>query len=229
VINETRQSVESSYKEKVNAFASEIEELKSQLKDGLKDEKTKEMIAAIEKERDDYKAKHGNFEKVLSEREKEWEQKYTTVNNEYTDFKKKAELKSSIPGNFKKEYTKDYIDFKINKVISDVFAKFDVIEKNNEGKTILKNTEQFKQVVADDYFAEALKDVIDTGVVQTGGGGKPVKVNGSSELQFAGTETKPEMLKAIEEHLLSSGISKTDTSFGAKYTELANKYVYVKK
>ena len=71
----------------------------------------------------------------------------------------------------------------------------------------------------------SLKDVIDTGIQQPGGGTvPPVKPNGggSTTLDLSGVKTQLEADTQIEKYLLSTGLTRDDVEFGNKVLEIRN-------
>ena len=72
----------------------------------------------------------------------------------------------------------------------------------------------------------SLKDVIDTGKHQPGGGTKPTGgsggAGGSSVLDLSGIKTQIEADKAIENYLLSTGLTRDNVEFGNKVLEIRN-------
>ena len=72
----------------------------------------------------------------------------------------------------------------------------------------------------------SLKDVIDTGRNQPGGGTKPTGgssgTGGSSVLDLSGIKTQIEADKAIENYLLSTGLTRDNVEFGNKVLEIRN-------
>ena len=72
----------------------------------------------------------------------------------------------------------------------------------------------------------SLKDVIDTGRNQPGGGTKPTGgsggAGGSSVLDLSGIKTQIEADKAIENYLLSTGLTRDNVEFGNKVLEIRN-------
>lgn len=71
----------------------------------------------------------------------------------------------------------------------------------------------------------SLKDVIDTGIQQSGGGTvPPVKPNGGggTTLDLSGVKTQLEADTQIEKYLLSTGLTRDNAEFGNKVLEIRN-------
>lgn len=70
----------------------------------------------------------------------------------------------------------------------------------------------------------SLKDVIDTGRQQPGGGTAPIKPNGGSgtTLDLSGAKTQLEADTQIEKYLLSTGLTRDNAEFGDKVLEIRN-------
>lgn len=70
----------------------------------------------------------------------------------------------------------------------------------------------------------SLKDVIDTGRQQQGGGTAPIKPNGGSgtTLDLSGVKTQLEADTQIEKYLLSTGLTRDNAEFGNKVLEIRN-------
>lgn len=70
----------------------------------------------------------------------------------------------------------------------------------------------------------SLKDVIDTGKHQPGGGTGPVKPNGGggTTLDLSGVKTQLEADTQIENYLLSTGLTRDNVEFGNKVLEIRN-------
>jgi hypothetical protein len=70
----------------------------------------------------------------------------------------------------------------------------------------------------------SLKDVIDTGRQQSGGGTAPIKPNGGggTTLDLSGAKTQLEADAQIENYLLSTGLTRDNAEFGNKVLEIRN-------
>ena len=70
----------------------------------------------------------------------------------------------------------------------------------------------------------SLKDVIDTGRRQTGGGTGGFHGRGGQggTLDLTGVRTQLEADKVIEAHLLANGLTRDSSEFGEKLTEIRN-------
>lgn len=90
---------------------------------------------------------------------------------------------------------------------------------NNPGNNL--NPYTLKELVLE---ATALKDVLDLGKQQPGGGTKPLTggAAGTSTLDFTGVKTQLDANKVIEKHLLAEGLTRDSKEFADKSLQLYN-------
>jgi hypothetical protein len=200
----------------------EITGLKEQLKNHKGDETLKARITALEEE----KAK---FPDVINEKTKEWKLKYEQTEKTFNDFKYEATLKSSMPAKFK-DLPSKFIEYEKSQAITEAKQKFGKTETGSDGQLYLINETTYEKVKASDWFSERLKDIIDTGHTQAGGGSGDGQSTGG-ELILPPEMPKAEKIQKIEAYIVQSGISKIDPRFAPKFKELMikNKLIEEKK
>lgn len=194
----------------------QLASLKEELKNHKGDETLKEKIKLLEEE----KAK---FPDLVNEKVKEFKTKAEKAEADLDGFKKDSVLKSSIPVKFKSELPKKYVDFEIQQALTEAKTKFTKQETGSDSKLYLINEVTYDKVEANAWFSERLKDIVDTGHTQTGGGAGESKPNLNGELVLPKDMPKGEKYAKIEEYLIKNGISKLDPMWDGKFKELAVK------
>jgi len=228
-IEAEREAVRTELKSTVDDLNSQINILKESAK-GKSDEGTKQLIKDLELERDGYKEKAGKVDDLLKAKEDELKGEMSTIKNDFDSYKKTTELKSSMPNKFKEDLGKDYIDFKMSKAIETANAKYDTIEKNAEGETVLKDSKlDHASIKASEFFAEALKDIIDGGVIQPGGGSGNGTPPAQKELIIDEKLSNGEKVHAINEYLAKNGTSKLDNDYDEKFKKHATQHGVLKE
>jgi hypothetical protein len=99
--------------------------------------------------------------------------------------------------------------------------------RDENGNTLNNPKNNLNPYTLDELIMEtSLKDVIDTGKHQPGGGTKPTGgsggTGGSHVLDLSGIKTQIEADKAIENYLLSTGLTRDNAEFGNKVLEIRN-------
>lgn len=102
-----------------------------------------------------------------------------------------------------------------------------LVLRDENGNTLNNPKNNLNPYTLDELIMEtSLKDVIDTGKNQPGGGTKPTGgsgvAGGSSVLDLSGIKTQIEADKAIENYLLSTGLTRDNVEFGNKVLEIRN-------
>lgn len=100
-----------------------------------------------------------------------------------------------------------------------------LVLRDENGNTLNNPKNNLNPYTLDELIMEtSLKDVIDTGKQQPGGGTKPNPNNGgggsSGTLDLSGVKTQLDADKAIENYLLSTGLTRDNAEFGTKALEL---------
>lgn len=99
-----------------------------------------------------------------------------------------------------------------------------LVLRDENGNTLNNPKNNLNPYTLDELIMEtSLKDVIDTGKQQPGGGTRPnhnTGGGGPSTLDLSGIKTQLDADKAIENYLLSTGLTRDNAEFGTKALEL---------
>ena len=201
----------------------EITRLKEELKKQPGDEKLKGKITELETA---LNAEKDKFTTILTTKENEWKEKYGKIESEYSTHKTKSMLKDVIPANFKTGLPASYIKFEVDNAITEAM-KLKI--KDDNGTIKLINEETYQAVNASDFFKEKLKDIIEGGRNQPGGGSASGDGKNQESLQITDAMSKEQKISAIKEHILKSGISITSNEYSKKYMELCQQHGILKK
>lgn len=101
-----------------------------------------------------------------------------------------------------------------------------LVLRDENGNTLNNPKNNLNPYTLNELIMEtSLKDVIDTGKQQPGGGTKPIvnTTGGASEvLDLSGIKTQIDADRAIETYLLSTGLTRDSAEFGDKVLEIRN-------
>lgn len=102
-----------------------------------------------------------------------------------------------------------------------------LVFRDENGNTLNNPKNNLNPYTLDELIMEtSLKDVIDTGKQQPGGGTKPIvnnqNPNSSTVLDLSGIKTQIDADRAIETYLLSTGLTRDSAEFGDKVLEIRN-------
>lgn len=195
------------------------EELTQQLKDAKA--QVTQLQSKLKTEQDNYKTKEAEFNKQLKD-----------VHVDYAFQAATTGLK------FKVGITEPIQKTLLNAAKAEILAKGtpDFVEDGQGGKklvirgadgNILNNPKNNLNpyTISELVMETSLKDVIDTGRQQTGGGtggfGSGSGGTGGT-LDLTGVRTQLEADKVIEAHLLANGLTRDSSEFGEKLTEIRN-------
>jgi hypothetical protein len=203
--------------EKTTDLNGKIAELDKKVKEKPGDEGLKAELQALK----DEKAK---FPDIISEKVKEKEEELKKVREEYDKDKKLWGLRKSLPLKFKADVDPEFKEFKINQALTEAMKDYDVIEETADG-TILKNSVNYNQKSAKEYFAAKLESIIDKGISQPGGGGGKGGDEGAGgdkkELKFDDDDTDSKKLTKIREYLATEkGLSSFDANYETEFNKL---------
>lgn len=194
------------------------DELTQQLKD-TKAQVT-QLQSKLKTEQDNYKTKEAEFNKQLKD-----------VHVDYAFQAATTGLK------FKAGITEPIQKTLLNAAKAEILAKGtpDFVEDGQGGKklvirgadgNILNNPKNNLNpyTISELVMETSLKDVIDTGRKQTGGGTGGFHGQGGQggTLDLTGVRTQLEADKVIEAHLLANGLTRDSSEFGEKLTEIRN-------
>jgi hypothetical protein len=207
-------SLEAAITEKTKALNDEIADVKLKLAAKPGDEK-------LMKELSDLKEEKAKFPDLINGKVKEWKDKAENAERELNDHKTTSQLKTALPAKFKADLPKKFIDYEVEGALKEARAKFGKMETGSDGILYLINETTYEKVKATDWFAAQLKDIVDGGTVQTGGGASGgAGTGGASELVLPKDMPKGEKILKIEAHLIQKGITKLDPKWDAEYKAL---------
>lgn len=194
------------------------EELTQQLKDAKA--QVIQLQSKLKTEQDNYKTKEAEFNKQLKD-----------VHVDYAFQAATTGLK------FKAGITEPIQKTLLNAAKAEILAKGtpDFVEDGQGGKklvirgadgNILNNPKNNLNpyTISELVMETSLKDVIDAGRKQTGGGTGGFQGQGGQggTLDLTGVRTQLEADKVIEAHLLANGLTRDSSEFGEKLTEIRN-------
>ncbi|MFW6275487.1 MAG: hypothetical protein ACOC2M_02520 [bacterium] len=110
-------------------------------------------------------------------------------------------LRTAVPANFKKDLPKDYINFEIDRLVSDALKKYDEVVVE-DGHVVLKSHENLDSIKAADYFANNLKNVL----------GQPHERK-NQPLNIIPGMSNSEKYQAIKSHVVGLGLESTSKEF----------------
>lgn len=209
----------------------EVETLKQKLADGAGDEALKQQLK-------DAKAQVTQLQSQLTENktkfDKEKAELADSIKNVHVDYAFKA---ASAGLKFKSGITEGVQAVLLNAAKQEILAKGtpDFIDNGKGGKTlvlrgkdgnILNNPKNnLNPYTVEELLKEStsIKDVLDAGRQQPGGGTKPVGNGGGSSselLDLSGVKTQVDADKAIEKYLLSNGLTRDSQEFATQSIQL---------
>ena len=233
VLNTYKAKAEASdtIKSELESTKAQVTELQTKLEKGAGDETLKQQLK-------DAKAQVSQLQSKLQTEETTFKAKEAGYAKQLKDVHVDYAFQAATSGlKFKAGITEPIQKTLLNAAKAEILAKGtpDFIDDGKGGKTlvfrsadgnILNNPKNnlnpytFKELVME----TSLKDVIDTGRQQTGGGTGPANAHGGSSivLDLTGIKTQVDADKAIESHLLANGLTRDSIEFGQKFVELRN-------
>lgn len=233
VLSEYKTKAESSkaIQSQLDAANNKVAELQAKLEKGAADETMAQQLK-------DAKAQVAQLQAQLKTKETELVTKQaefdTTLKNTHVDYAFQA---ATSGFKFKAGITEPIQKTLLNAAKAEILAKGtpDFIDDNQGGKklvlrgadgNILNNPKNNLNpyTVQELVMETSLKDVIDTGRKQAGGGTGPGKggSGGGVGLDLTGAKSQVEADKAIAAYLLAEGITRDSTEFSDKMTEIRN-------
>ena len=218
-------------KAELTAEQNKVADLQAKLEKGAGDETLKQQLKDAKAQVSQLQTKLKTEEDAFKTKEADYTKRLKDVHVDYAFQAATAGLK------FKAGITEPIQKTLLNAAKAEILAKGepDFIDDGKGGKTlvfrgadgnILNNPKNnlnpytFKELVME----TSLKDVIDTGRQQTGGGTGPANAHRGSGivLDLTGIKTQVDADKAIESHLLANGLTRDSIEFGQKFVELRN-------
>lgn len=215
----------------LDAANAKVTELQTKLEKGAGDETLRQQLK-------DAKAQVTQLQTQLQTKETEFNSKKTefetTLKNTHVDYAFQA---ATAGLKFKSGITEPIQKTLLNAAKAEILAKGtpDFVEDGQGGKklvirgadgNILNNPKNNLNpyTISELVMETSLKDVIDTGHKQTGGGtrGFQGQSGQGGTLDLTGVRTQLEADKVIEAHLLANGLTRDSSEFGEKLTEIRN-------
>ena len=233
VLNSYKSKIEANktVKEQLDAANAKVQELQVKLEKGAGDEELKKQLK-------DAKNQATQLQAQLQAKETEFKTKNNALANEIKQTHVDYAFQAAITGlKFKAGITEPIQKTLLNAAKAEVFAKGtpDFVDDGQGGKKLVLrdtagnilnnpannlNPYTIKELVME----TSLKDVIDTGQQQKGGGTVPTGSQGNQGGTFdlSGIKTQLEADKVIEAYLLSTGLTRDSREFADQSLQLRN-------
>ena len=233
VLNSYKSKIEANkaVKEQLDAANAKVQELQTKLEKGAADEELKKQLK-------DVKNQAAQLQAQLQAKETEFKTKNDALVNEIKQTHVDYAFQAAVTGlKFKAGITEPIQKTLLNAAKAEVFAKGtpDFVDDGQGGKKLVLrdtagnilnnpannlNPYTIKELVME----TSLKDVIDTGQQQKGGGTIPPGSQGNQGGTFdlSGIKTQLEADKAIEAYLLSTGLTRDSREFADQSLQLRN-------
>lgn len=230
VLNSYKSKIESSkaVKEQLDAANAKVQELQAKLEKGAGDEELKKQLK-------DAKTQVTQLQTQLQAKEAEFKTKNDELAKEIKQTHIDYAFQAATVGlKFKAGITEPIQKTLLNAAKAEVLSKGtpDFIDDGQGGKKLVLrdaagnilnnpannlNPYTLKELVME----TSLKDVIDTGKQQTGGGTKPGGQGGQGgTLDMSGIKTQVEADRIIEQHLLANGLTRDSAEFAEQSLQL---------
>lgn len=230
VLNSYKSKIESSkaVKEQLDAANAKVQELQARLEKGTGDEELKKQLK-------DAKTQVTQLQAQLQAKEAEFKTKNDELVKEIKQTHIDYAFQAATVGlKFKAGITEPIQKTLLNAAKAEVLSKGtpDFVDDEQGGKKLVLrdaagnilnnpannlNPYTLKELVME----TSLKDVIDTGKQQTGGGTKPGCQGGQGgTLDMSGIKTQVEADRIIEQHLLANGLTRDSAEFAEQSLQL---------
>lgn len=208
----------------------EVEKLKQKLADGAGDEQLKQQLK-------DAKAQVTQLQTQLTTKEAEFKKNLAELETKNLNTRVDFAFEAATAGlKFKDGITDAVKKILLDSAKAEVLAKGtpDFIDDGKGGKklvfrgtdgNVLNNPKNnLNPYTVEELVAESsIKDVIDTGKQQPGGGTKPIATQqqpGATILDFSNIKNQVDADKAIEAHLLANGLTRDSVEFAEQSMQL---------
>lgn len=208
----------------------EVEKLKQKLADGAGDEQLKQQLK-------DAKAQVAQLQTQLTTKEEEFKNNLKELEKKNLETRVDFAFETATSGlKFKDGITDAVKKILLDSAKAEVLAKGtpDFIDDGKGGKklvfrgtdgNVINNPKNnLNPYTIEELVAESsIKDVIDTGIQQQGGGTKPNTVqqqSGATILDFSNIKNQVDADKAIEAHLLANGLTRDSAEFAEQSMQL---------
>ena len=212
---------------KITTLQTEIEGYKKTIAEGKGNEAVAQQLKDVQKQLKD-------TQDLFESKQKEWQDKYDTLNTQYQQSQINAEFDKALQGiKFKSIYPesvqKTLIDSAKRTVLST--AKADWVEENGARKLVFRDASgnimtnpenKLNPFTPAELLTRELKDVIDTGRQQRGAGtqGGQGGQGGSTYLDMTGITNQVDADDAINKHLMALGLTRGSKEFADEALKL---------
>lgn len=212
---------------KITTLQTEIEGYKKTIAEGKGNEAVAQQLKDAQKQLKD-------TQDLFESKQKEWQDKYDTLNTQYQQSQINAEFDKALQGiKFKSIYPESVqrtlIDSAKRTVLST--AKADWVEENGARKLVFRDASgnimtnpenKLNPFTPAELLTRELKDVIDTGRQQRGTGtqGNQGGQSGSTYLDMTGITNQVDADDAINKHLMSLGFTRGSKEFADEALKL---------
>ena len=211
----------------ITTLQTEIEGYKKTIAEGKGNEAVAQQLKDAQKQLKD-------TQDLFESKQKEWQDKYDTLNTQYQQSQINAEFDKALQGiKFKSIYPESVqrtlIDSAKRTVLST--AKADWVEENGARKLVFRDASgnimtnpenKLNPFTPAELLTRELKDVIDTGRQQRGAGTKGGQggQGGSAYLDMTGITNQVDADDAINKHLMSLGFTRGSKEFADEALKL---------
>lgn len=212
---------------KITTLQTEIEGYKKTIAEGKGNEAVAQQLKDAQKQLKD-------TQDLFESKQKEWQDKYDTLNTQYQQSQINAEFDKALQGiKFKSIYPESVqrtlIDSAKRTVLST--AKADWVEENGARKLVFRDASgnimtnpenKLNPFTPAELLTRELKDVIDTGRQQRGAGtqGGQGGQGGSTYLDMTGITNQVDADDAINKHLMALGLTRGSKEFADEALKL---------
>lgn len=212
---------------KITTLQTEIEGYKKTIAEGKGNEAVAQQLKDAQKQLKD-------TQDLFESKQKEWQDKYDTLNTQYQQSQINAEFDKALQGiKFKSIYPESVqrtlIDSAKRTVLST--AKADWVEENGARKLVFRDASgnimtnpenKLNPFTPAELLTRELKDVIDTGRQQRGTGtqGGQGGQGGSTYLDMTGITNQVDADDAINKHLMALGLTRGSKEFADEALKL---------
>ncbi len=214
----------------LDAANKEVNELKIKIEKGSQDAVLKQQLKDAQNQVVQLQSQLTKKQEELTTKETEYNSKIKAaqIDFAFTNAMSGIKFKDGVSESVKKILINAAKDEVLSKGTPDFIEndkgdkKFVLRDENNN--TINNPKNNLNPYTLDELIMEtSLKDIIDTGKQQPGGGTSPNKPNANSgTLDLSGVATQVAADSAIEKYLLASGVTRDNPEFGIKLLEIRN-------
>lgn len=234
ITGEKKNDGEKSYdfaKRVLTAYKTKIAELEDKAAKGAADDALRQQLKDAKAQVTQLQTQLSDKDKAIKDKQEEFDRQLKSTHVDYA-------FRAATAGlTFKKDITPAIQQTLINAAKAEILAKGtpDFIDDGKGGKTLVfrsadgniinnPNNNLNPYTIGELVMETALKDVIDNGRRQTGGGtgGSQFNNNNKTILDLSGAKSQVEADRLIEGYLLSNGITRESSEFAEQSLQLRN-------